>query len=91
MIQNLDMDLDSMPTLIQGLGLKFWIKIIEEQHIEDVESCLKMIEYLQKHLNDLMPDQSNEHFILSGSEMMNYVSLTDFEDIGAIVLILGKG
>ena len=91
MIQNLDMDLDSMPTLIQGLGLKFWIKIIEEQHIEDVESCLKMIEYLQKHLNDLMPDQSNEHFILSGSEMTDVLSLMNFEDIGAVVLIIGKG
>ena len=70
---------------------KFWIKIIEEHHLEDVESCLKMIEYLQKHLNDLMPDQSNEHFILSGSEMTDFLSLSNFEDIGAVVLIIGKG
>ena len=91
MIQNSDMDIDSMSALIQGLGLKFWIKIMEEQHIEDMEKCLKIIEYLQKHLSDLMPDQTNEHFILSGSGITDFVSLTDSEDVGAVVLILGKG
>ena len=89
----MDMDVFSMSDLLQGLGFQFWVSLIEEQKITNVDCCLKMIKYLQKYLNDLMPNQQydldhNTNFT-SIDDSLDLYSLTDLDEIKAVLMMVG--
>ena len=89
----MDMDVFSMSDLLQGLGFQFWVSLIEEQKITNVDCCLKMIKYLQKYLNDLMPNQQydldhNTNFT-SIDDALDLYSLTDLDEIKAVLMMVG--
>ena len=89
----MDIDVFSMSDLLQGLGFQFWVSLIEEQKITNVDCCLKMIKYLQKYLNDLMPNQQhdldhNTNFT-SIDDALDLYSLTDLDEIKAVLMMLG--
>ena len=89
----MDMDVFSMSDLLQGLGFQFWVSLIEEQKITNVDCCLKIIKYLQKYLNDLMPNQQNdlEHNdnFTSIDDSLDLYSLTDLDEIKAVLMMVG--
>ena len=45
--------------IVYGLGYRFWIAVVSEHVVKEINHCLTMIEYLQGHLSDIIPTSEN--------------------------------
>lgn len=46
--------------IIYGLGYKFWITVVSEHGVKEINHCLTMIKHLQGHLSDIIPTSEDK-------------------------------